>query len=662
MLLKKTLFILALLSALCTKAQNIDSLKLAAQNAPMDTSKISMYALLTNLCEVKDIALYAKLAIAYADEITKIPGHSEAFTKKLLHDKASALSNLGYFYDSYGNTLEALDAYQESIVMLEKAGDEKEVSYILSNMALVYNAQQNYDKSEEYYNKALQLNLKLGDKAGVASTLYNLGNMYFSQKKFKLAEPYFHRSLLYAREAKYDAILGQCLTILSTTMLQKNKMDSAQIYAQEALQIGRQTKTLLAKINGYVCIAQLCKVQKKYDKALYFLDSAYVLGKDENLGTQSRTEREYYYIYKEKNDHKNALEHYIKMKLLDDSMSNDRSRQASLKNQLKFDFELKEAALQEQQERERLVAKNTEHVQQLIIAGVVAGLVLVIIFAFSIFRSLQKNREANKIITAQKEEMQEKNFIIEEKQKEIIDSINYAKRIQYTLLAHEEFLHAHLHEHFVYFDPKDIVSGDFYWAVQHDDKFYLAVCDSTGHGVPGAFMSLLNIGFLSEAINEKNILEPHKVFEHVRERLIANVSKEGQRDGFDGILMCFERSKNKITYAAANNTPLVVKNGTLIELPSDRMPVGIGEKKDKFKLYTIDLEKGDLLYLFTDGYADQFGGPKGKKFMSKRLNEKLLSISSSSLNDQHSQLKKSFEEWKGDLEQVDDVCVIGIML
>jgi serine phosphatase RsbU (regulator of sigma subunit) len=264
----------------------------------------------------------------------------------------------------------------------------------------------------------------------------------------------------------------------------------------------------------------------------------------------------------------------------------------------------------------------------------------------------------------QKQEVEHKNHIIEEKQKEIIDSINYAKRIQYTLLAHADFLNQYLPQHFVLFNPKDIVSGDFYWATKKDNKFYLAVCDSTGHGVPGAFMSLLNIGFLSEAINEKNILEPHEVFNFVRKRLVDNLNQDGQKDGFDGILICFELTGSNqtktITYAAANNKPILIKNGQYNELAADKMPVGAGERKEDFKLYSIDVEQGDSLYLYTDGYADQFGGPKGKKFKYKPLNELILGNHTQSLSNQKKVLPDNFNDWRGNLEQVDDVCIIGL--
>lgn len=257
--------------------------------------------------------------------------------------------------------------------------------------------------------------------------------------------------------------------------------------------------------------------------------------------------------------------------------------------------------------------------------------------------------------------------IIEHKQKEILDSIQYAKRIQYTILAHDEFLKKHLPEHFVLFKPKDIVSGDFYWATapaffpKGKEKFFLAVCDSTGHGVPGAFMSLLNISFLNEAINEKKIAEPNEVLNHVRKRLISSVSKDGAQDGMDGILVCFDKAKqNTLMYSAAHNRPILIRDGAIIEHKADKMPIGVGVRSDSFELMSIEVKKGDHLYLYTDGYADQFGGPKGKKFKYKNLNELLLLNHQKPMDEQKTMLETTFEIWKGALEQIDDVCLVGL--
>ncbi|MGB3946886.1 MAG: two-component regulator propeller domain-containing protein [Bacteroidia bacterium] len=286
--------------------------------------------------------------------------------------------------------------------------------------------------------------------------------------------------------------------------------------------------------------------------------------------------------------------------------------------------------------------------------------------------SLRKDKEIlEKTVHERTAELVEQKEIVEEKQKEILDSINYAKRIQYTLLAHDELLENNLKNYFVLFNPKDIVSGDFYWATESKNNltenplFYIAACDSTGHGVPGAFMSLLNISFLNEAINEKNIAKPNEIFDYVRKRLIESVSKDGAQDGMDGILACFEKTTNNTTtcfYAAANNPPVLIRKNAIVDLLADKMPVGKGERLNPFTLYTIDCEPGDVLYFYTDGYADQFGGPKGKKFKYKQLDELLINIHQKNMGEQKNILQKTLNEWRGELEQVDDVLIIGIKI
>ena len=252
--------------------------------------------------------------------------------------------------------------------------------------------------------------------------------------------------------------------------------------------------------------------------------------------------------------------------------------------------------------------------------------------------------------------------IIESRQKEMLDSINYAKRIQDSVLAQPSFLQKYLNEYFIIFNPKDIVSGDFYWATKTDTHFYLAVCDSTGHGVPGAFMSLLNTSFLNEAINAKHIVAPNEILNYVRERLERTISKNGAQDGMDGLLLCLDLKTKKMTYSAAYNSPMILRNGSMIDLPADKMPIGIGMKKESFTLFQINSEPNDILLIYTDGYADQFGGPKGKKFKYKQLKDTLIEHAHLPIPEQKQHLQLIFDKWKGELEQVDDVCIVGIKL
>jgi serine phosphatase RsbU (regulator of sigma subunit)/rhodanese-related sulfurtransferase len=261
-----------------------------------------------------------------------------------------------------------------------------------------------------------------------------------------------------------------------------------------------------------------------------------------------------------------------------------------------------------------------------------------------------------------KKSVEVKSALIHENNKEITDSIYYAKRIQYTLLANEDLLKNNLTDHFILYKPKDIVSGDFYWAASRNDKFYLAACDSTGHGVPGAFMSLLNISFLNEAINERNISAPNEICGHVRTKLIESISQEGGQDGMDGVLVCLDSDRKKLSFAAAHNAPILIRNNEVIEFEADKMPIGKGERTESFKQQTVDVKTGDIFYLFTDGYTDQFGGPKGKKFKYKQMKALLQSVCNQSLAEQKRILDAVISNWKGELEQTDDILVIGFRI
>ncbi len=376
-----------------------------------------------------------------------------------------------------------------------------------------------------------------------------------------------------------------------------------------------------------------------------------------------------YNIYKKTNDLKKALDSYEKYVFVYDKLNETNSKEELHKKEIEFEFNRRAVrdSIKNAQENiikdEKIKANKAQIDKDKILKiALTVGFILVFMFGVVIFNRFRITRKQKEIIELKSKQTEEQKEIIENKNKEITDSINYAKRIQYTLLAHTDFLDAHLgaNSYFTLFHPKDIVSGDFYWACEQNNKFFLAVCDSTGHGVPGAFMSLLNIGFLSEAINEKLILQPDKILNYTREKLINSISKEEQKDGFDGVILCIDKALNKITYASANNSPIIVRAGQIIELPKDKMPVGKGEREEAFTLNEIKIETGDTLYLYTDGYADQFGGPKGKKYKYKQLNNYLLNIHQLPVNEQNSNLLSNFLNWKGDLEQVDDVCIIGI--
>lgn len=305
------------------------------------------------------------------------------------------------------------------------------------------------------------------------------------------------------------------------------------------------------------------------------------------------------------------------------------------------------------------------------------GIVLLIIGGAALMISLFNwNRSFRKEVRlrAETEEKLQKAFTqlesqhmqISEKNKEILDSITYAERIQKTILPGIKLLQDELNDYFIWYKPRDIVSGDFYWATKAQGRFFLAIADSTGHGVPGAFMSLLNSGFLNEAISEKGIVSTNGILNYVREKLIVALtiegSSEGAQDGMDCVLISFNADKSILEFSGANNGLILLRNGVMQEFDGDRMPVGRSLKSDSFSASRLELQKGDVLYAFTDGYTDQFGGPAGKKFKRKQLLELLQAIHVLPMNEQRVALAEKFRNWQGSLEQLDDILIAGIRI
>lgn len=300
------------------------------------------------------------------------------------------------------------------------------------------------------------------------------------------------------------------------------------------------------------------------------------------------------------------------------------------------------------------------------IAGLIILLTLFGLYRWRTSALRTRQKQLEKTVEDRTQELQKEKELVEEKHKEITDSINYAERIQRSFLATKDLLDENLKEYFVLFQPKDVVSGDFYWATKlQNNQFALVTADSTGHGVPGAIMSILNITCLEKAVQEDKLVEPGEILNHARlniiERLKKDGSADGGKDGMDASLVCFDLQTKKLNYAAANNPVWIVRQNEILEFAPDKMPVGKHDKQHiPFTSNQVELKTGDVVYTLTDGMPDQFGGEKGKKFMYKKLKELLISISNDTMEMQKEKLSKAFFDWKGDLEQVDDVCVIGV--
>lgn len=321
----------------------------------------------------------------------------------------------------------------------------------------------------------------------------------------------------------------------------------------------------------------------------------------------------------------------------------EKNREISLQNEeIKQQKEEIEAQRDEiEKHRDELIIKNEEILQQ----------------KEEIIAQRDEIEKQRDIATAQRDE-------IAHQKKQILDSINYAKRIQQAILPVPELLNEIFKQFFILFKPKDIVSGDFYWASKIDHQVIIAAVDCTGHGVPGAFMSMLGVTYLTKIINEEGVTTPSKILDRLRDYIVMSLKQKGitgeVKEGMDMALCTFDYETNVLQYAGAMNPMVLIKNDEMCLIKGDNMPVAISLDMAPFNNNTFELNRGDSFYVFSDGFADQFGGPKNRKFMSKNFREKIFEIRHETMLNQKKLLDQTFEDWKGSGDQIDDVLVIGV--
>ncbi len=591
---------------------------------------------------------------------------------------AVSLNNIAFIYKNQGNIPLALEYLHKSLKLVEESNDKMGIAYTMNNIGSVYYTLGEETKALEYYHKSFKLREETNDLQGIAYSLNSLGSFYKNKGALIKALRYYNRGLSIQEKLSNKQGVANSLLNIGELYLLLGDPSRSENYLSNCLSKFEVLEDMNGIDNSLYFMAEVKFKTNKLQEALALaersLKIAEEIGYPQNIKNASGLLKK---IYSQNNNYKEAFKMQVLNKQMSDSINNENNRKLAIQKSFQYTYESKltRDEIKTTAERKIYEAELKQKQSQSIL--IIIGILMISVFSFFIYKRFKVTSYQKELIEKQKVEVnyqreladsrraivEEQKEVLESKQKEILDSIHYAKRIQEVILTNEEYISSHLNtDHFIHYQPKDIVSGDFYWATQKNDKFYLAVCDSTGHGVPGAFMSLLNIGFLSEAINQREIEEPNEILNFVRKRLIENISKEGQKDGFDGILLCIDQKTKKITYSAAHNSPLLIKNNVITHQDADHMPVGLGEKKDDFKLYSLDHKKGDILYLYTDGYADQFGGPKGKKFKYKQLDELLLNLSKLPMKEQKLRLNETFITWKEDLEQIDDVLVIGMRL
>ena len=585
---------------------------------------------------------------------------------------ATVLNTIGYIFDSQGRVKDALYNFQRSLKIREEIGDLDGIATTLNNMGYIYDNQGQPKEALKYYERSLKIREETGDKSGVALALNNIGSVYIDQGNDDLALGYYQKALKLAEEVEDRGEIAHSLSNIGSIYKGKGFYESALHYFERAMKLREALGYSEDIISSHIKMANVYLLQEKWQDAKRYseraLEMAKRLGFPELIGDAAEILAS---VYEKEGSGMKALgmhKLYIQMR---DSIKNLETQKAFVSNQFKSDYEKKAAAdsisfTKEQQLQEAKIAQQQAEIkakknQQYALFG---GLALVILFAGFMYNRFKITNRQKSIIELQKHEVEQQKVLVEVKNKEITDSINYAKRIQAAILPSSRVIREFLPESFVMYKPKDIVAGDFYWMERKQDKLLFAVADCTGHGVPGAMVSVICNNGLNRSVRENNLTIPGEILNKTRELVISEFEKseEDVQDGMDISLCSVKANGNNIDieWAGANTSLFYFHKGELLVIHGHKQPIGKVDNPQPFPTNKITLAKGDAIYLLSDGFADQFGGPKGKKFKNKKLQELLRSVQSLSMDEQKKEFNRVFEEWRGDMEQVDDVTLAGI--
>ncbi len=586
--------------------------------------------------------------------------------------KANCCGALGNLYYEKGAFDKSASFMLKAVKAYDAIGDKKNAAGYYGNLGAIYESMKDYKKALTVYEKANSLCKEIDYQQGIAINLVCIANLYMDWNQNEKALDFDFQALKINEGLGDSSYISNNLSNISVAYQNLHNYHKALEYAERANATTPRGDQYLY-LSNLVATGDILMKLKEYKKAeTIFLQAEQLLEKFSSITTQSKNYLLLSTVYDSLGNFRKSLQYFKKHAILRDSIFNDDNRRKILDSQLQFEYNKKATAdsLLAAEEKKlvsvKLKQQRTENL------ALTAGIILVAIFGAVMFNRFRVTHQQKLIIEAKETETQFQKQIIEAKHLEITDSINYAERIQRSFLATQELLDANLKDYFVMFQPKSVVSGDFYWARNIPQSgFMLITGDSTGHGVPGAIVSLLNITSIESAIKE-GYHSPGTLLDETRNSIIERLSHDGSegggKDGMDCIACLFDFNRMILKIAAANNPAWIVRDAlskdtkrALIEIRPDKMPVGRHQKETTpFKEHEIPLHKGDVVYTLTDGYADQFGGPDGKKFMVRNLKTLLANNAHLSMAEQKLALEKTFKEWKGTQEQVDDVCIIGI--
>jgi tetratricopeptide (TPR) repeat protein len=579
---------------------------------------------------------------------------------------AILFNNIGSILTDLGDIRQSLDNHHRSLRLYEKLGDKKGMASSYNNIGIIHIGQKDKAEALKYFKQGLALAEEFGDKPFMTSGCYNIGNIYNELKQYDLALEFLQRALQLQMELGDRKGLSGSYNSIGSVYLAINDQALAKEYFEKSIEAGEAINDRKALTDAYNSLSFL--YSKNDDKqglaesyGLKSLGYAQELGIPDKIKNAALTLSG---IYRKKGQYKQALESYELYISMRDSIISESNQKELMRKQFEYDYDKKEALLAAEQEKKDALAKEQLQRRGLYLAAAAGITFLLSIISFILYLFYRSRTKANAALEKKNTEVQQQKAVVDARNHEIMQSFNYARRLQEAVMPGEAALKNHFSDSFLLYRPRDVVSGDFYWTANRNGIIYLAVGDCTGHGVPGAMLSVIGLNSLNRCISDLGLTRPKDVLMQMTiDLLITFEAADAQvRDGMDIALCAIDTRTNTLTYSGANNPLWVARQGEMLVFKADRRAVGYHDGETVFTQQEVALQQGDAIYLMSDGFQDQLGGPDDRKFMTKKLRETIVSISHLPMAEQHTTLDRAFTQWRSNREQTDDVCVVGVRL
>lgn len=649
-----------------------------------------------------DLGLFYGKKGAYEKALEHYEFALHIFTKQQQKIQIAALNRrISTIYSGKGNYPLALDHLLKALRIYEALDKPMEISRIHNIIGILYDEQKDYNKALTHYHTALKTSQQIKEQRRTAVMYNNIGLVYQHLQQYDSAEFYYQKCIQMAEKQQLNSLLGWAYNGMGMVRQYQRNYQQAEDWISRAIEKRSRVRNKhLAQ--SYNSLGKNHLLQKQFKQALpYYLEASKICQETNHLVNYKDALESLSIIYEQLGQTTRAFDYYKQFKQLSDSLVNDETTKALTKQSLEYKFEQEKDQITLENERQSLQQQQLLKEQKYITYAFIGSFLAVLAIAFFIYKNYkEKNKanqrlaESNKEISQQREEILIINETLSKRQQELLqkkaqtelqyqmletinrkmtDSINYASRIQKAMLGDAENMTAYFNNAFILFQPKDIVSGDFYWFSALDDhKKLLITADCTGHGVPGAFMTIMGAALLNEIVNANSQLMPHEILHQLDAKIIAAINhghqnqktKSKVNDGMDMQIILLDESVNKLYFSGAKNPLYRVRDQEITTFKGARFPIGSRQFKQAkvFETQEIDLLEGDQYYLSSDGYQDQFGGEHGRKYLKKRFRSLLLETSQLASAQQHDFLKKELYDWKDNYPQTDDILIVGFAI